>query len=658
MSSDYGRLKDSLRVLGDTLPSLVSGTDEAARLARAGSWHDRLSRNVLPALDFDVPVLLVAVCGGGSTGKSTLVNHLAGRRVAQVGFRAGLTRRVLLVGHPRVLGKEGVAGALLYRLGEAPVPWESPEDCEAPGAPLYALSEALPPNLLLIDTPDFDTGEGGRLVNRDLADPVLRTADVIVYVFTNVVYNNLSNSQFMSEIVGGIGGRPTILVYRLSRAASDDVVLDHCRTVGRNLFDRDADGAKFPEQIVGVYRMHESDAVVRDRAAPVLIPLYPAGGERPLHELLSSLDAAGIKRHVFRADLAQIAEGAQGTYRSATEAAWQANLYRRALEHTMTETALDALNVFPAQEAISLAMRMFAESSPPLVRILRTTGRAVAAPARAVQSLVRQVGRWTGLLEPESHHGDPQEGLTHSLLVAANALRNRLMDDWLIVRVGRDDALLGDVDRVTRRETAGQALPTREPLDGGTLNLHFAVPDCVQAREQDILEQDWDRVVARLQETVPDLVGLPESLAEELRESVQTFRGEMRWPQRLREVFYASLTALPPLLGVTYTLMTADPVTGTGLWIRLESLFGVNDLWALVSIPASAGLSDQEKRQLETLISPVFNLWLRKRVQAIVDVLSETVCQPILDALAEVPGPDDPRFAQVESALTDLGKPK
>jgi hypothetical protein len=132
------------------------------------------------------------------------------------------------------------------------------------------------------------------------------------------------------------------------------------------------------------------------------------------------------------------------------------------------------------------------------------------------------------------------------------------------------------------------------------------------------------------------------------------FRDQMSWHQHVREAFFASLSALPPILGVTYTLLTADPVSGGGMWIQLQSLFGINDLWALVSIPASAGLSEQERKQLEKLIAPVFRLWLDRRLAAIVDVYRRTVCRPVVDALQALPQQDDPRFGAVVNVLSAL----
>ena len=151
-------------------------------------------------------------------------------------------------------------------------------------------------------------------------------------------------------------------------------------------------------------------------------------------------------------------------------------------------------------------------------------------------------------------------------------------------------------------------------------------------------------------------MGLPPDIEAELRALVRRFRDQMSWHQHVREAFFASLTALPPILGVTYTLLTANPVAGGGIWIQLQGIFGINDLWALVSIPASAGLSEQERKQLEKLIAPVFRLWLDRRLSAIVEVFRRTVCRPVVEALDALPKEDDPRLSAVDQALGTLEK--
>jgi hypothetical protein len=651
--SEFYTLRDNLRTLRDVLPRLHQ--DLGLRVQGAQEvWQERLLHNVLPAIDFDLPVLLVAICGGGSTGKSTLFNTLVGMPLSNVGFKAGLTRRVLLTGHPAVLSGPSVAQSLLHRLRETPVPWTSPDETTAPGPPLYALSPHLSRNLLLIDTPDFDTGYEGRLLNRELAEPILRTSEVIVYVFTNTVYNNLSNTRFMADVVGGIGGRPIVLVYRISRVASDREVLEHCAVVARRLYGRPDDASGYPEMVMGIYRMHESDAVAQGDAPPALVPLGDLTRGRPLTELLAGLDVARIKRHVFGADLRAIHEGASEAFAAARAEAQRATHYRQALQHALAESALEALRAFPANEAVALTTRIFLETSPGYIRFLRNTGRVAGAPFRGLQWLGSKLANLTGLSEPTPEEAKPT--LDQDLLLAANALRNRLMDDALIVRAGSDDSLLQSMRQAQRHVEKGSP-PVDvviEPLGDHTYNLHFPAPLLVQQQEQALLGQDWEAISAELKEAARSLVGLPPDIEAELHALVLRFRDQMSWHQHVREAFFASLSALPPILGVTYTLLTADPVSGGGMWIQLQSLFGINDLWALVSIPASAGLSEQERKQLEKLIAPVFRLWLDRRLAAIVDVYRRTVCRPVVDALQALPQQDDPRFGAVVNVLSAL----
>ena len=84
----------------------------------------------------------------------------------------------------------------------------------------------------------------------------------------------------------------------------------------------------------------------------------------------------------------------------------------------------------------------------------------------------------------------------------------------------------------------------------------------------------------------------------------------------------------------------------------------MNDLWALVSLPPSLDLSNTERKQLEELIAPVFQLWFERRLRAVVGLFGHTICEPIMGALARVPEPGDPRFDAVESALRRLGGPR
>ncbi|MFO7696533.1 MAG: GTPase [Anaerolineae bacterium] len=643
----YGQLRRDLRTVRDELPALQRqvGLPNLADTA----WRVRLTHSVLPAVELDLPTLLVAITGGGSTGKSSLFNALAGAPLSQVAFRAGLTRRLLLAGHPDVLSGPDVARALLHRLPEAPVPWTAADDTGRPGPPLYVASPHVPRNLLLIDTPDFDTGIDGELVNRELAEPLLRTAEVLVYLFTNAVYNNLSNTSFMSGIVSGLGGRPTILVYRISRVADDETVMEHCRQVAQRLYGHSAHGPDgLPSEVIGVYRIHESDQVALGRERPRPIPVGKVTARKTLPDLLAGLDAAAIKRQVFAGDMLAIASGARSELGAVREQIARASLYRQALDHLVTQHALEALKMFPANEALALATRLFIESSPPVVRALRQTGRVVGAPLRGARTVARRVGEWLGLQEPPPPPPDLGAALRDDLLVSAGDLRNRLIEGDLIVQASPDDELVV----ATRRATGPGARV--EALDRDILHVHVPAPELVKAHIPGLLAQDWDRARGLLESAAEGLVGMPWDIEAELRESIGEFRARMGVGRRLREAFFASLTALPPVLGVTYTLLTVNPAAGAGLWIQLEGILGINDLWALVSIPASAGLSEQDRRQLEEMLAPVFKVWLARRTDTIAALLRDTVYAPLAESLDRMPATDDSRLEALESALKRL----
>ncbi len=643
----FADLRDALRLLRAELPAL---RDQCAGRPMDGPWQATLERNVLPALDFDLPVLLVAICGGGSTGKSTLLNALAGAELSQVAFRAGLTARVILAGHPDVLTGAHVAERLLHRLGQAPVPWVKAELTAQPGPPIYATSRALPRNLLLLDTPDFDTGENGRLANRERAEPVLRTAEALIYVFTNAVYANLSNTAFMRAVVGGVGGRPTVLVYRVSRVASDAEALEHCRQVARRLYGGEASPG-FPPEVIGVYRVHESDAVAEGRAQPALVPLGPVTAGRPLPELLAGLDVTAIKRHVLASDLHSLRLEAGRDLTQARQESLAAQLYGQCLRHAKTEHALQALRDFPAQEALALATRLLIETGPPAVRALRRTADWVAAPLRGMQALGRRAARWARRTPAVPTVGDPASELAQHLLEAANALRNRLLDDALVVSVSEGDGPWASAQAMADERPTWL---TVEPVGRGRANLHVRAPRAVLRRQAELLDQDWPGAVAQLERESVELMGLPAEMDAELRQAVLSFRQGMGWWQRLREGLSASAAVLPPLLGVTYTLLTGDPVTGGGLWIRLGGLLGLNDLWALVAIPASLGLGEQDRRHLEEMLAPVFRAWLGRRAARVAELFGELVCQPVEAALRALPAPDDARFQRLAQALEVL----
>ncbi|MFZ0727213.1 MAG: GTPase, partial [Desulfobacterales bacterium] len=220
----FDQYQEPLARLRDLVPWLVELLDIEDAVSGA-AWKN-LDARLLPLLDPRLP-LMVAICGGANSGKSTLFNSLLKTRLSVVRGNAGSTRRVLVAGHPEVLAREDLIAALFDPFGQHPRSLEDPAELLEPGPPLFIAHPKVPPGQILMDTPDFDTGTQDRYTNRDIAREVLEACNVLIYIVTNTTYNNLENTRFMRRILTETGMRRCILVYSCSRTLSDSQVRDH-----------------------------------------------------------------------------------------------------------------------------------------------------------------------------------------------------------------------------------------------------------------------------------------------------------------------------------------------------------------------------------------------------------------------------------------------
>ena len=578
---------------------------------------DLLTHKVIPLLRHECP-LLVAVTGGGSVGKSTLFNFLAGGKYSGVKSRAGYTRRTLAAIHPSVARDRALIELLfdLFKKSALPVPIKTPDEMLAPGEPLYVESPKIPEQIAVLDTPDFDTGDKDEFANRDAAEEILASSDVLVYLFTNQTYNNKANTDFVRKAISGIGRRKVVLVYRCSAAYPEEEVFEHVDTVLRNLFP---DSGNPRKEALGLYRMDESDAVVKGEADPTIRPL----GEGPdMVGLITELDIVETRRDSLRSQCEAIVAKMKDAVETADVRRWELVAYRDSVRALASHAVLDGLKNFPQ----GLLMDKFAEcwraSQPTLVRVAHWPGRTLSQVVSFFSKKRNREDRVVQLSSAEEYKKKFLEDFTDSIA----KLLSKLSQPVLSVEVSS-----------ASEETNGlcdalQNLVSRHVKDcffssSGKGKAECSVPKpsilkaALEKEIQAITSQKKDELIGG----AASIACLDFDLVNDINDLVLATRNKLSFWERSKEGFWATVAMLPPIAAVTWTFCTSDPVVGTGVVAHLSALFGLGDLWATLAIPASLGLDAANKHFLEKGLKGLYEKWFSRKREPILKLIEENV---------------------------------
>ncbi|MCZ2341856.1 MAG: GTPase domain-containing protein [Bacteroidales bacterium] len=308
------QLADDLSWLEDHCRRQPELAEQAVHLRLAAG----LARNVLgPALEDQPPQPLhVAVVGGAGTGKSTVVNFLAGAVVAEANPQAGYTR------HPTA-----------YLPADTAIPWpstlgflgplrrltqEQPGNLDEDVYQTRRLAPTTPPSPLadfvIWDCPDMTTWAAEHYVSRLLE--VVSLADMIVYVASDERYNDAVPTEFFRLLIRA--GKAVVVCLTKARESDAGTLVEHFRqeVLGRI---PTTDATTIPP-IPVVTLPHLSMSVRNDPAGEgakyrvpllnqllVLSPSAAVARARTVRNALHYLEAAGDSLlHVARRDLAEL----------------------------------------------------------------------------------------------------------------------------------------------------------------------------------------------------------------------------------------------------------------------------------------------------------------------------------------------------------------
>ncbi len=612
------------------------------RRSRVASEESALFHKIDPSLAPDFPLLL-SVCGGGNSGKSTLVNSLIGESVAPTGGTAGLTRRGLICGHPELWQTPAFCQSLFHCFPESPKRMECADDLLTPGTPVFVESTRLPRNLLILDTPDFDTGARSSYTNRSLATPILEASHVLIYVFTNANYANKDNTDFLRERLHEIGTREIILVYRVSPALDDETVSRHLSEVAGNLY---VNGQA--DHIKGFYRTDESNEVV---AGDESMRLRPVGSSPEMSSLFKSLDPRAIRQSQSMSAVAHFLDEADKERARLDRSREHLEIYRNACLIACGRAVLSSLRLFPQEAILERVQQHYAETAPPLVRYLRT-------PGKKVRQVTGRVRAWMPKRRKNSDKAVSQE-LLKSVQSAANEFYRHLCAEQIVTTASLTDpdgrALYEKVRRLSNLPNPeGAPKPSVEGPNGDnelrlTVPRHPAVNDLVQEMQTVNVEER----LAKIKEEALRVLKVPENpltafdreFDRELRHLVLENRQNLSMIKRFSEYLFA-LADMGLVSGaLTYVVFTGDIVSATAAGsAKVTGLFGLNDLAALLVFPAQAKLGQFERHFLSDLLQK----WLNDRVQRVQQIFDRHLSGSFISTCGK-------RFQEADEALSEVG---
>ncbi|MFO7497286.1 MAG: GTPase domain-containing protein [Desulfobacterales bacterium] len=628
-------LKGVLQALSDDLQKAgeLLGLPPGGRLE---DWTETLRAHLLPRLSGDLP-LVAAICGGGSSGKSTLFNALVGKAVSTVGGRAGLNRRVLLCSHPTLFQREGLLALLFQPFGCLPGPLTDPADLGTPGCPLYVPSERVSADLLLMDTPDFDTGARGVYTNRQASRQALETADVFIYIFTNSNYNNRDNTDFLAEELTHIGTKKCFLVYRVYPTFKSEEIREHAATVAHNLYGKDA-----ANHVIGVYRADESNAVASGEAPMMLSPLEPAGPS--LADALRGLDPRKLQPQLMASMLADTLARAAAFSERMAQSRQALALYRDALRTAQSHSVQQALRHFPTDRLLKQFAKIWLQTDPPYIKLMRKTGTAIEMPYRGVIKIVKRLRKGRTGASPSAKARFRQQ-LEEDLLTAVHELYRQAVGPWIHVTASVQDtagkrmaAIVETLTAVPENELAPMGGKARMSAADEPGLAAFKIPahPALAAEQERLKTLDWSTTLQTLLARKELTQFISREVENSLRELAEELRRQMGLGDKLRQTAAAFLNVLPATAAITYILSTGDPVGAAGIKVKLTGFFGLHDLYALIAIPATSGMKNADRRLLEAMLVPIARAWLSDKAAAVQKIFEENLTGALIGRAAQV----------------------
>ena len=623
---------------------------QCGRASEIASWRHIVEAKLIPRFSNDFPIV-AAICGGGSSGKSTLFNSLAGERLAPAGGRAGMNRRVLFSVPESLVTRNRLVSDLAEPFKADLQPLKESKELTRTGNPLYVINRTGAPNLVLLDTPDFDTGARGTYTNRSVTRMALEASDIFIYIFTNSNYNNRDNTDFMSEMLTGIGMRKCFLIYRVYPSFSDQEVREHARTVADGIY-----GAEAEKNVLGIYRTDEDNQVAAGEQFMQLRPVSDNAVE--FSAALAAIDAPQLRLELHASILADVFKKAQTLLADARCSLDELQLYLDAFQTVQSQYVHEALKHFPMDRVMKRFAKIWAKTDPAHIKLMRKTGNVIEFPLKILIGAAGWAKKRVATAPAGSGESiDFNKKLEEDLVTAVTSLHAQAIGPQISVNGSLNDPVVQRmaecVERVRiQRNINGPQNPRAESADQDQLVRFFVdTHPAVLPEQARLRDQDFRSMLQSILSEKDELLDIPVDMLKDLKDLAEQFRSQMGLWSKISQTFWASLNVLPATAAVTYVLSTGDPVGAAGIKVKLTGLFGAKDLYALVAIPVTTQLKKADQQQLETMLGPIARAWFNHKLKKVQQLFEETITGATIRRVSETIERADAEMAAMNASM-------
>ena len=612
-------------------------------------WTQIIDKKLLTKLSPDFP-LTATICGGGSSGKSTLFNSIVKERLSPVGGSAGLNRRVLFSAHGELLEKPDFLFTLFEPFGTLPRPLKDKDELTTPGHPVYVSSSAIPKSLVLMDTPDFDTGAKGVYINREVSRQALESSDILIYIFTNSNYNNRENTDFISEMLTSIGMRKCFFIYRVYPSFETKEVQEHAMTVAKNLYGDAAD-----QYVLGVYRTDEDNLVA---SGEKFMSLRAVGKEDPsFFDALKNIHTEKLRLELLSSILSDVLDRAQEFLGQTTTSRQELHLYLDALQTAQSHCVHEALQHFPVDRVMKRFVDIWMATDPTFVKVMRKTGTIIELPFKILVGTAKKIRGTFSDKEKPVAKGDFNDVIKEDLLSAVNRMHFHTLNAEISVSAALKDPVTRRMADAVEEIRAQRGLknhenPRKEVEDKkGALTFMVSAHPVVFPHQQILRRKDWKSIQQSILSQQEVLSALSHDIEKDLINIADGFRSKMGTWTKIRQMFAAFLNVVPATVAVTYILSTGDPVGAVGIKVKLTGLFGLHDLYALIAIPATTGLKKADQNQLKEMLGPIIQTWLNNKLKAVQDIFEKEITGQMIQHATDALQSSDALITQIRDQI-------